>query len=231
MGEVESSEAIWGLGRAACTSGMCTSNWKVQFRNWRWRNWRGSVLLRPSCTAWDSVAQGGCRWPLPGCYQAAWWSPSNAQAASCLTWGWCKVSELGLVPNPWHGEELLAAWLEPHTCQVLCASRRPWKTVGKSDVALQLSLLACLVSQVGPCWAWEHKQEKKQTRKKRWLRDFGWFCALSLHLFAGTKSRRIRSPSLNWRKAVYLLGSLEHYVYRWHNCGRLYTYIIYLHKL
>lgn len=35
------------------------------------------------------------------------------------------------------------------------------RTVGKSDVALQLLLHACFVSQVGACWGWEYMQEEK----------------------------------------------------------------------
>lgn len=57
-------------------------------------------------------------------------------------------------------------------------------------------------------------------RKIRWLKDFDLFCAFSQHLFAGIKSRRIRSPSLNWRREICLLGSLEPCAYRYHNCGR-----------
>jgi len=55
----------------------------------------------------------------------------------------------------------------PHACQLFCASRRPWKTAGKSHVALRLFLLVCFVSQVGACWAWEYKQEKNTNQEKK----------------------------------------------------------------
>lgn len=83
-------------------------------------------------------------------------------------------------------------------------------------------MLACLPYEAGMSLLGLKMQvgQKKTPGKIRWLRDFDWFCAFSQHFFAGIKSRRIRSPSLHWRREVCPLGSHEPCEYRCHNCGR-----------
>lgn len=57
-----------------------------------------------------------------------------------------------------------------YACQLFCASRKPWKTMGKSDFTLRLFLLACSLCEPGEPPLGTGTQAEKKKKKNGGLR-------------------------------------------------------------